>query len=333
MLFVVRVLLGKEEHRLYGVYCIITLFAIAERVFLFFLGGFMRAFSRSHPAASLLYFCFVILSAMLAKSPIAIVTLFVFSLLSACVIIGKRVLKTLIAAIFAILLMSFINPIFSPGGDTLLFSVGKYGFSLEAVIYGFFSAVSLVSVYYWFWCFGAVINDEKILYLFGRRMPHLSMLLSMSLGFIPKLKRKYEEIEEAQKCLFFDFDESAISKIKRKLKSLYSLLSSSLEVSLESADSMRARGYGVGKRTSFSIYSWTPEDTFVCVYSSISFLACITISSLFKLDFSYYPTIEITSLISPYALCYSAFCILLCALPLIITVKETLLWQFSKSKI
>ena len=178
-----------------------------------------------------------------------------------------------------------------------------------------------------------MITDEKILYLFGRRMPHLSMLLSMALGFIPKLKRKYEEIEEAAISLSPNFEESFSNKIKRKLKSLYILLSSSLEFSLESADSMRARGYGVGERTSFSVYFWTAEDTFLLVYAILSFGACTVISSFCDVSFSYYPTIDIAAISSPCALAYALFCLLLCALPLIITVKENLLWQFSKSKI
>ena len=293
----------------------------------------MRAFRRSHPAASLLYFVFAILSAMLAKTPIAVTIIFVFSVLSAFLIVGKKVLKTLPIAFLAIFLMSFINPIFSPGGDTLLFSVGRYAFSLEAVIYGLFSSLSLVSVYYWFWSLGVVITDEKILYLFGRRMPHLSMLLSMALGFIPKLKRKYEEIEEAAICLSPDIEETTVNKIKRKMKALYTLLSSSLEFSLESADSMRARGYGVGKRTSFSVYFWTGEDTFISVYATLSFFVCTLVSTLCDLSFSYYPTIDIALVCSPSALSYAVCCLLLCALPLIITVKENILWQFSKSKI
>ncbi len=293
----------------------------------------MNGFSRSHPAASLVYFVCVLLTAMLAKAPIAIVCIFVFSIISAVLLLGRKILKTLPFAFMAVALMSLINPLFSSGGDTLLFSFGKYSFTLEAILYGFFSSLALVSVFYWFWCLGQVLTDEKILYLFGRQMPNLSMLLSMTLGFIPRLKNRYIEIEEAQKSIYTDSAEKYRTKILRKLKALSILLGSSLESSLDTADSMRARGYGLGKRTSYSVYFWTGADTFITLYAVASF-AFATISMVFyDMRISYYPTIDTSAIVSTGSLYYSIACLALCILPTIITVKEALLWQFSKSRI
>lgn len=60
--------------------------------------------------------------------------------------------------------------------------------TLEAVCYGFAVGVMIMSVFYWFKCFNAVMSSDKFIYLFGRVIPKLALLLSMTLGFIPKLK-------------------------------------------------------------------------------------------------------------------------------------------------
>lgn len=44
------------------------------------------------------------------------------------------------------------------------------------------------------------------------------------------------------------------------MKRLEVLLTWSLEEGLQTADSMKARGYGTGRRSSYSPYRWRPKD-------------------------------------------------------------------------
>jgi energy-coupling factor transport system permease protein len=44
----------------------------------------------------------------------------------------------------------------------------------------------LAAVISWFSCYNAVMTSDKFVYLFGRVIPALSLILSMTLRFVPK---------------------------------------------------------------------------------------------------------------------------------------------------
>lgn len=135
--------------------------------------------------------------------------------------------------------------------------------TLEAVCYGFAVGVMIMSVFYWFKCFNAVMSSDKFIYLFGRVIPKLALLLSMTLGFIPKLKRRYKEIDSAQKALGIYTSKSFVDRLRSKMRVMSILVTWSLESSVETGDSMRARGYGLKGRSSYSVFAWSARDSVV----------------------------------------------------------------------
>ena len=50
----------------------------------------------------------------------------------------------------------------------------------------------LASVVLWFSSYNEVMTSDKFVYLFGRVIPALSLVLSMSLRFIPKFKAQMQ---------------------------------------------------------------------------------------------------------------------------------------------
>lgn len=83
------------------------------------------------------------------------------------------------------LLTAILNPIFNHKGLTVLFYLKRNPVTLESVAYGAASGVMLGSVLLIFSCFNRIITDDKILYLFGRIIPSLAVVISMALRFVP----------------------------------------------------------------------------------------------------------------------------------------------------
>ena len=129
------------------------------------------------------------------------------------------------------------------------------------MLYGAAAAVMLASVVLWFSSYNEVMTSDKFVYLFGRVIPALSLVLSMSLRFIPKFKAQMQTVSEAQACIGRDTKNgSVLRRVGNAVKIFSTLVTWSLENAIETADSMRSRGYGLPGRTAFSIYRFDDRD-------------------------------------------------------------------------
>ena len=63
------------------------------------------------------------------------------------------------------------------------------------------SAVMLMAVLNWFSCYHIVMTSDKFMYLFGRVIPATSLVFSMVLRFVPRLKARFHVVSNAQKCV------------------------------------------------------------------------------------------------------------------------------------
>lgn len=278
----------------------------------------MRRFDSYHPIIIFIYFCSAIFITMFSMNPI-IVTL---SYLAAASFYGtvagfKRLAKSLAYSLPVFVIIAASNPIFVHKGAGILFFLNGNPFTWEALIYGIFAAFMLMSVFYWCKCFNEIMTGDKIAYLFGKITPKLSLLLSMSLRFIPALQRQYREIRAAQKAMGAYAAGSFTDSILGRLRALSVLITWGLENSVETADSMRARGYGLKGRTSYSIYRWTGRDTVLSALTCT--LSVLAIALLFAGagEFTFYPRLS--------ALSFSAASLLLYGAALFLMLQFTLL--------
>ena len=133
--------------------------------------------------------------------------------------------------------------------------------TLESIVYGFAAAAMLAGVICWFSCYNAVMTSDKFVYLFGRVIPALSLVLSMTLRFVPKFKAQIRTVSGAQRCVGRDVSDGGILQRARHGMTILSILVTwSMENAIETADSMRSRGYGLPGRTAFSIYRFERRD-------------------------------------------------------------------------
>ena len=301
----------------------------------YFVGGEerMKAFGNYHPMVLMTYFLSVLLVVMFVPNPV----LQLSALLGACAfsaIISRRrqVLSDIGFYVPMFLMVAVTNPLFSHNGVTPLFLPERKPRNSRGVIYGAAIAVTVIGVMLWCKAFGAVMSSDKFLYLFGRAVPKLSLVLSMALRFVPRFKRQMKTVSRAQKAMGLYSSKSYTDKIKNAGRVFTAMISRSIENSMETSDSMRARGYGMKGRSSFSLFRFHTHDGILLAICAALLMFTLAGFAFSKLDFYYYPRISRLP-VTPFAVSvYAAFGILSFC-PFIIEVKEALVWKYCVSRI
>jgi energy-coupling factor transport system permease protein len=221
-------------------------------------------FSTYHPIVNLLYFVFVIGVSMFLMHPVFLSIGLICATIYCAVLQGmkKTVKGFCLFTLPMIVIVALINPMFNHYGVTVLFYLYNGNpITLESMVYGVAMAAMLAGVVLWFRCYNEIMTSDKFIYLFGRVIPALSLILSMCLRFIPKFSRRMQVISNGQKCIGRDVSNgNLVEKLRHGITSLSILITWSLESAIESADSMKARGYGLKGRTAFSIYHLDKRD-------------------------------------------------------------------------
>lgn len=292
-------------------------------------------FGTYHPIISFLYFVLVIGCSMFLMHPVFLVISCVGGMAYYIYLKGKKAIKTMLWLMLPVFLLSaLINPLFNHEGVTLLFYF-KTGnpLTLESVIYGLASGMMLISVLNWFSCYQVVMTSDKFIYLFGKAIPAMSLILSMVLRFVPKFKGQITKVSDAQKCIGRDVTNgNLIQKAKHGMKILSIMTTWALENSVETADSMKSRGYGLRGRTNFSIYRFDSRDKMmlwgVILAGVILILGILTDT----VHFLYFPVMVVNPLDWKSVFVYFVYAVL-CMLPMIINVVEDVKWHYLKSEI
>lgn len=290
-------------------------------------------FSSYHPIINFLYFALVLVFTMSLMHPIYLgVSLFSALTYSVYLRRKKAIRFTLIFMLPMMLLAAIINPAFNHQGATILtYLPSGNPLTLESIIYGVAAAAMLAAIIIWFTSYNEVITSDKFVYLFGRIIPALSLVLSMTLRFVPKFSAQIKVVSEAQRCIGRDaLEGSVLQRIKNGLTILSIMITWSLENAIETADSMKSRGYGLPGRTAFSIYSFDSRDKNALLW--LLFCGTYIISGWLAggLNWRYYPTMEGVDL-TPFSFSFMFVYLALCLTPVILDLKEDLIWTHIKS--
>ena len=233
-----------------------------------------------------------------------------------------------------LIIMALINPAFNhEGGTMLMYLPSGNPLTLESIVYGIASSLMLITVVSWFSSFNSVMTSDKFVYLFGRIIPALSLILSMSLRFVPRFKAQIKVISNAQKCIGRDISNgSVLRRARQGIRILSIMVTWALENAIETADSMKGRGYGLPGRTAFSIFRFDRRDRAALIYLLVCGAYIIIGSVLNGLYFRYFPTIK-GVFITPYSISLFVAYTALCIMPVVINVREDLKWKAIESKI
>ena len=293
----------------------------------------MRFFERYHPAALLAYFAAVLLIAMFTGSPLTVALALAGGLcFAATMTTAKEKLADLTFYLPLVLLVTVTNPLFSHNGVTPLFFLNGRAVTLEAILYGAGLGVTLWAVLLWCRCWSRIMTSEKLLYLFGRVIPKLSLVLSMALRYVPLLRRQAKKLERAQQALGLYASERYFDRLRSKLAVYSGLVGWSLENAVEVSRSMKARGYGLKGRTAYANYHFTRRDAALLAFSLCAAGLYLTAGVLGYGSFTYYPALSGIDT-RPLALAGEAAFAALAFAPFLIEGRQTLQWNFCKSKI
>jgi energy-coupling factor transport system permease protein len=293
------------------------------------------AFSSYNPIVNMLYFASAMLFSMFFMHPICLALSFLCAAAYSVYMNGRKALRT--GALFMLpmlLVTALINPAFNHEGVTILLYLRDGNpLTLESVVYGIASALLLITVVLWFVCFSRVMTSDKLVYLLGRIIPALSLVLSMALRFAPRFKAQIKLVSDAQKCVGRDVSNGNIlRRVRHGIRIVSIMITWALENAIETADSMRCRGYGLPGRTAFSVFRFDRRDLIALLFILVCDAYIIAGALTGGLYFRYFPSVAgVWGGIRPISL--FAVCFTLYAAPVAINLHEDRKWTILESTI
>lgn len=289
----------------------------------------INSFENYHPLVNFYYFSFVIVCSMFFMHPIFLIISLTSAFIYSVVLKGRRALKFNILYMLPLMLITaLINPAFNHEGVTILFYLkGGNPITLESIVYGIVAATMFISIIVWFSCYNEIMTSDKFIYLWGRIIPSLSLIFSMVLRFVPKYKAQIKVISNAQKAIGRDVTKgNIIRRARNGIKILSIMVTWALENAIETADSMKARGYGLKGRTSFSNFKFSKRDKIV-LFLMIVLSLIVIIGVLMKVNrIRYFPRIKIARN-TIFTLIVDISYFLFCIMPIILTVIDEIRWK------
>ncbi len=281
--------------------------------FTFFIGAFLFGMILMHPAYQL---CSMILAG------------------AYYITIKKSAgVKFILGMLPLFVILAVMNGLFNTLGDTVLFTyLNGRNFTFEALVYGFSMAALFIAIIGWFASYNAVMTSDKFLYLFGKWIPSLSLVLTMVLRFVPSYQKRLTQMGGARKCIGKSMgDGTNREKIENGMTLVSALTTWALEGGIVTADSMRSRGFGDGKRTSFSLYKWELRDTFLMFLMTVCMSVLVICIVLGGTGAEFIPAISIE--MNSFTMIGLLFYIIFLAIPTAMNIWEGIVWRILRSKI
>ena len=308
-----------------------------------------------HPAVYLIYYFIMVLFAFIFSDPYFVVT-FLALILVLIALQGvsselKNILKFFIP--LSVLIM-ILNPLLNRTGAHRIYLWQNFFITYEAIAYGILMSLALLIVILIFSSYNRSVSYQEMLYIFSKKLPIISMIIVMALRFIPLINSRAIEVqklnnlktngvefdddendhsgdlEDSNKPDLDEFNSNINTDYDSKLKTLGKIMgitvSWSLEESMFTAKSMKARGYNATERTSYLSYRFGSADYvfLAIIFVTVSIIVVGLLQGVGMINI--YPSIDFSFSDLPFNIYYLAFIVFL--LPLIyLEIKERLLWH------
>lgn len=223
-----------------------------------------------------------------------------------------------------------LNPFLVSRGSNVLFYFRGKQVTLEALTYGIVMTLAIVIILILFVSFNLILNGNKFLYIFSKILPRTAFLLMLSIRFVPLLKSRLNEINDVQRIRGMSVTNGRlVNRMKSGMVMMQTLLTWSLEEAVQTADSMKSRGYGTGKTTSYITYRMKKRDWLWLFSLTMLFAVCIAGGLLGYGKIYIYPELGTLHLyLFDWLLLISM--VILIAFPLFVEGREQLRWKSLK---
>ncbi len=271
----------------------------------------MRKLERAHPVTLPVYIISVLGVTLFCRSPVILLLSLLgavsFSALSGGIRgCGWWLLTALVIAV--------LNPVFSHGGRTVLFFMGDTTFTLEAAVYGLAFGVSLAAAGLWGAASAKVFTSDKYVWLLSKAAPAVGLTLSLALRLLPVFVRRVKDFAKARRA----------NSLKSYLGAFSAAVGYSLEESVETAELMRARGYGEARRTFYSPCRFGKRDAAQLGFTAVFGMGAALLAGFGAGRFWYYPVLSEIRQGAFDMIFYFVFGIL-CAAPSVVVIYEEIL--------
>ena len=237
-------------------------------------------FTKMHPLVLLIYILGMLIVTMSSLNPL-LLSLSLISGIAVLVFLKGRKAKLVHIIFFSIPILIFmilIQPLFYHTGQTVLFYVNESAVYKENYIYGGIVSLMLIAGVVWCMVLRELLDSEKIYYLFGKLSPTLGLFFTMILRFIPLMRERLEQIHEGEISMGrIGPNAGHIATIRNRLKEVSILVGWSLESSIETANSMESRGYGLKGRTSYNRFNFKGLDIGLIILESLALVYMIAV--------------------------------------------------------
>ena len=316
-----------------------------------------------HPGVYLLYYFIMVLFAFIFSDPYFVVTFLVLLLILIALQGVSHELKNIMKLFIPLsILIMILNPLLNRTGAHKIYLWSGFFITYEAIAYGILMSLALLIVILVFSSYNRSVSYQEMLYIFSKKLPIISMIIVMALRFIPLINSRAIEVQklnnlknngiemdvgdadaldldEFNSNINTDYDSKLVNKLKsnkrvaaiiKEAKTLGKIMgitvSWSLEESMFTAKSMKARGYNATERTSYLSYKFGNAD-YAFIALIIITVGIIIVGLLHGVGMiNIYPSIDFKFSNLPFNIYYLAFILFL--LPLIyLEIKERILWH------
>lgn len=288
-------------------------------------------FDSYHPTINLIYFVSAIGCTIAFHHPVFLGISYLCAFLYSVKLNGKRSLIFNLCLIPLIFLYALVYSYYNHFGVTNLRRnfIGNE-ITLESVVFGLVIGLTAASVIMFFSCVFTVVSSDKVVYLFGRVSPKLSLFLSVLLRSVPRMKERARRIELSREGIGRGIRQgNPWERLLHGCGLLSILITWTLEDFVESSTSMKCRGYSLKGRTAFSLYRFDNRDrSFV-----VALFCCLILVSMAitfnQTEILYAPEIVMNRITPLSCFFYGAYALFL-LLPMLLQIVGE--WKFKKKR-
>ena len=269
-------------------------------------------FERCHPAVNFIFFTAVIASAVTFQHPVFLAVSFLCAFAYSVRRNGWKALAFDLCLLPLIAVFALYYSSYTHFGMTVLRRnlVGN-NMTLESLAYGLALGVMGAGVCMWFSCVFSVFTTDKVVYLFGKASPRLSLFLAITLRMVPRVKREAKRINMAQRGIGRGANQgNPWQRLRNGLRIFSMLITWTIEALTVASDSMRSRGSSLRGRRAFSIYRFDNRDRAYVVGLFLCLTLAVMALLLGQTDMVYDPRLIWTKVHPLFGMGYAALCLM-----------------------
>ncbi|MDE6024186.1 MAG: energy-coupling factor transporter transmembrane protein EcfT [Lachnospiraceae bacterium] len=252
-------------------------------------------FENYHPVINFIYFLFILLAVVTFNHPVYAMIAFITAFAYSIKLNGRRAVIFNLILIPCVFLYGLWYSFYNHFGIT---NIGKNfignNMTLESLCYGIVRGMMAAAFIMVFSGMLTVMSTDKVIYLVGRIFPKVSLFISIFLRSFSRVRDRCKKTNISRMGIGMGMRQGNIFHAIRNFFRIVSIVITwTLEDYIESAASMKCRGYTLKGRTAFSIYRFDNRDRSVVIMFSVGIIITLMAYALGQTNIMYDPEIII----------------------------------------